>query len=70
MSKTIRALLGIQEVSALSGLPVSTLYQQRYKRVGIGALAISVGRHLKWRPEDIERWLDEQTERAREEAVG
>ncbi len=63
-------LLEIGQVSKLVGLPESTLYQQRHRRVGIGALAIRVGRHLRWRPSDIEAWLDAQSEKAQEEAVG
>ena len=70
MTQDLRKLLEIEEVATIVGLPIPTLYQQRHKRVGIGALAIKVGRHLRWRPEDIERWLDQRTERAREEAVG
>lgn len=70
MTQELRKLLEIEEVSTIVGLPIPTLYQQRHKRVGIGALALRVGRHLRWRPEDIERWLDEQTARAKEEAVG
>lgn len=65
----MQKLLEISEVAELVGLPQSTIYQQRHRRVGIGGLAIRVGRHLRWRPEDLERWLEEQAEQAREEAV-
>lgn len=70
MKDRIRTLLDIQEVSTLVGLPIATLYQQRHKRVGVGALAIRLGRHLRWRPEDIETWLDKASAKALEEAVG
>ena len=63
-------LLKISDVSKVAGLPESTIYQQRHRRVGLGAVAIRVGRHLRWRPEDIEAWLDEQSDKARKEAVG
>lgn len=66
---SLRTLLDIRGVSRVVGLPVGTLYQQRHRRVGVGALAIVVGRHLRWRPEDIEAWLDEQSAKAREEAA-
>lgn len=65
----MKQLLNISDVSKAAGLPESTIYQQRYRRVGLGAVAIRVGRHLRWRPEDIEAWLDEQSARAREEAL-
>ncbi len=70
MTETLRTLLDIESVSEVIGLPVATLYQQRHRRVGIGALAIRAGKHLRWRPEDIEAWLNKQSEKAREEAVG
>lgn len=48
-----------EEVSAyLGGVPVSTLYQWRYK--GIGPRSRRVGRHLRYRPEDVRAWVDEQ----------
>lgn len=70
MTEPLRTLMDIRGVSDLVGLPVATLYQQRHRRIGVGALAIRVGRHLRWRPEDIEAWLDTQSEKAQEEAVG
>lgn len=70
MTEPLRTLLDIQDVSDVVGLPVATLYQQRHRRIGVGALAIRVGRHLRWRPEDIEAWLDAQSEKAQKEAVG
>ena len=47
-------------VAEYLGIPVSTLLDQRYQKRGVGALAIKVGRHLRWRWEDIEAWLDAQ----------
>lgn len=70
MNEPLRTLLDIRGVSDVVGLPVATLYQQRHRRIGVGALAIRVGRHLRWRPEDIEAWLDEKSGQARKEAVG
>ena len=62
--------MDIRGVSDLVGLPVATLYQQRHRRIGVGGLAIKVGRHLRWRPEDLEGWLDEKSEQARNERLG
>lgn len=55
-----RPLPDIKQVSAFTGLPIATLRDQRHQGVGIGGLAIKVGKHLRWRWEDIDRWLDEQ----------
>lgn len=51
-------LLTPAEVAACLGVPVSTLYQWRY--VGKGPRAIRVGRHLRWRPSELNQWLNEQ----------
>ena len=66
----MKPLLSPKQVSELTQVPIDTIYKHRYMRQGLGALAIKVGRHLRWRPEDIEAWLDEQTAKAQEEAVG
>jgi len=58
MEKT-DTLLTVQEVSALTQVPVGTFYGYRTK--GGGPRALKVGRHLRYRREDVERWLDEQS---------
>jgi predicted DNA-binding transcriptional regulator AlpA len=68
VSDTERGLLSIKEVSEFVGLPISTIYSQRQRRVGIGALGIPIGRHLRWRLSDIDTWLDAQVEQARAES--
>lgn len=45
------------------GIPVKTLYQWRHR--GVGPRAIKVGRHLRYRPSDVERWLDAQADQPR-----
>ncbi len=66
----LKPLLTVEEVSRIVGLPVSTIYQQRHRRVGVGALGWRAGKHLRWSPQSIERWIDEQSAKAQEEAVG
>lgn len=41
----------------LGGVPVATLYQWRHK--GIGPKSRRVGRHLRYKPEDVRTWLDQ-----------
>lgn len=38
----------------------AALYVERHRGVGIGALAVKVGRKLLWRESDLERWFDRQ----------
>ncbi len=49
-------LLTIQDVSAYLGIPVATLYQWRYQ--GTGPQAARMGRHLRYRREDVDAWVD------------
>jgi len=55
-----KSLASAKEVSAYLGVPLSTIYQWRYR--GVGPRAVKVGRHLRYRWADVERWLDEQAE--------
>lgn len=53
-----RRLGTTEQVAEHLGVPVRTLYD--WKLRGIGPQAIRVGKYLRYRWEDIERWLDEQ----------
>ena len=67
---TLKPLLTVEDVARIVGLPVSTIYQQRHRRVGVGALGFRTGKHLRWNSRSLEQWIDEQSDKAREEAVG
>ena len=47
-----------EEVSLFLGVPVPTLYQWRHK--GIGPKSRRVGRHLRYKPDEVRAWLEEQ----------
>jgi excisionase family DNA binding protein len=49
-------LMTVSEVAAFLQIPEATLYQWRYR--GIGPRAFRVGRHLRYRPEDVRVWLE------------
>jgi excisionase family DNA binding protein len=49
-------LLSVAEVASYLGVPVKTLYQWRHK--GVGPRAMRVGRHLRYRRSELDRWLD------------
>lgn len=55
-------LASIEEVSAYLQVPVGTIYQWRHK--GLGPRAVRVGRHLRYRWEDVDRWLEQQSREA------
>ena len=48
------------EVSAFLKVPVKTLYEWKLK--GTGPRVSKVGRHLRYRWSDVERWLEERQE--------
>lgn len=49
-------LLSTKEVARILAIPVSTLYCWRYK--GTGPHAYRVGKYLRYRLVDIQRWLE------------
>jgi excisionase family DNA binding protein len=51
-------LLTSQEVADLLNVPVRTL--QRWRYVGKGPQAVRVGKHARYRPESVVKWLREQ----------
>jgi excisionase family DNA binding protein len=44
------------ELAALLGVPVQTIYQWRHRRTG--PPGFRVGRHLRYDPRDVGRWIE------------
>ncbi|MTD53886.1 helix-turn-helix transcriptional regulator [Amycolatopsis pithecellobii] len=53
-----KKLLSIEDLSDFLGVPKGTLYQWRTK--GYGPAAVRVGKYVRYRPEDVDTWLDGQ----------
>jgi excisionase family DNA binding protein len=51
-------LLSPHEVAAFLGVPLQTIYRWRYRHEG--PLGYRVGRHVRYRVVDVERWLEER----------
>jgi excisionase family DNA binding protein len=45
----------ITEVGDFLGVPVKTLY--RWSSEGTGPVALRIGKHLRYRSEDLQKWL-------------
>jgi excisionase family DNA binding protein len=58
MSDATRPLATAEQVSQYLGIPVNTLYQWRLRRTG--PVGLRIGRHLRYRWSDVEKWLDQQ----------
>jgi excisionase family DNA binding protein len=52
------ALWSPQDTADYLGVPVKTLYSWRHR--DRGPRTLKVGRHLRYRPADVETWLAEQ----------
>lgn len=57
-----RPLATLNEVAEHLQVPPATLYQWRHR--GIGPRGSKVGRHIRYRWEDVEKWLDQQASTA------
>lgn len=55
---TKRPLGTADEVSEYLGVPIDTLYVWRHRSKG--PRSSKVGRHLRYRWEDVDKWLDDQ----------
>ena len=54
-------LLGPQEVADYLGVPIRTVYAWRHR--GTGPRGFRVGRHVRYRREDVDAWLEEQADK-------
>lgn len=57
-----KPLASVEDLAEFLGVPVNTVYQWRSK--GTGPRGARVGRHIRFRWENVERWLDEQEKAA------
>jgi excisionase family DNA binding protein len=55
--------MSLTDVSEMLGIPVHTLYRWRYK--GHGPAGYRVGRHVRYRREAVEAWLEQRADERR-----
>ena len=56
----LEPLLSAQDLADFLHVPIATIYAWRYR--GEGPPGFRVGRHLRYRWTDIQRWLDQRLE--------
>jgi excisionase family DNA binding protein len=61
MTNTDR-LMSVEEVADFLGVPVQSVRKWRY--LGTGPTGLKVGRHVRYRRADLEKWLDAQAMKA------
>lgn len=54
----MKPLLTPADLAELAQVPLGTVYQWSYK--GTGPASLKLGRHLRFRREDVEAWLQER----------
>lgn len=60
---SLEPLLSAQDLADFLEVPIATIYSWRYRRQGPPGFRI--GRHLRYRRSDIERWINHQLEDSR-----
>jgi excisionase family DNA binding protein len=55
-------LMSADELAELLGVPRRTLGQWRY--TGDGPAYVKVGRHVRYRREDVDQWIESRTQRS------
>jgi excisionase family DNA binding protein len=57
-------LWGPKEVAEYLGVPVQTLYQWRAGKRKYGPPGRRIGKHIRYRPADVEQWVLQQSTEA------
>lgn len=52
----VKRLLTVPELAAQLQVPTTTIYTWRHRRAG--PRSVKVGRHVRYRQEDVDAWLD------------
>ncbi|EHR52144.1 hypothetical protein SacmaDRAFT_3946 [Saccharomonospora marina XMU15] len=51
----------IHDLADYLGIPINTLYQWRTK--GYGPTGRRIGKYVRYRPQDVDAWVEQQGER-------
>jgi excisionase family DNA binding protein len=60
-TRNVVPLLTVEELAELLQVPRATVYQ--WRSTGRGPRGVRVGRHVRYRRAEVERWLAEQEDR-------
>ena len=56
----MQSLITTDDLAERCGVPVATIYAWNHK--GTGPRRIRIGKHVRYRPEDVEAWLERQAD--------
>jgi excisionase family DNA binding protein len=54
-----RELLSVDDLAAMLLVPVATVYRWNY--LGTGPRLVKVGRHVRYRIDDVEKWIESRS---------
>lgn len=57
-AQTVEKMLSPLDLAGVCAVPLSTVYEWNYK--GTGPPVIRLGKHVRYREADVERWLAER----------
>jgi excisionase family DNA binding protein len=60
--RTTKPLMSPTDLADLFGVPVSTIYQWKYR--GIGPTPYRIGKHLRYKSEEVQAWIEAQADPA------
>ena len=61
--ESLNRLLSVEDLADYLDVPVATIYAWRHRRQG--PPGFRVGRHLRFRSSDIERWIEDRIAQTR-----
>lgn len=63
----MRKLIGPSELADWLGVPLSTIYH--WRQYSYGPTAVKIGKHLRYDPDEVRQWIDDQQEGASDDAA-
>ena len=59
----VEELLSTEDVADVLGIPLATLRKWRFE--GRGPKGFRIGRHVRFRPSEVQRWIEDQEAKSR-----
>lgn len=64
----LQPLMSTEDLGDYLGISADSVRKMRRRDAGLRAIGIPVGKNIKYRPEDVQTWLDERRAQANQRA--